>query len=185
MDIKEIKKRFELLKKIDGGTFVQASDLAKELKVSKTDLMMFIEDNPKLFDAEYKYSPKNVLLGLCINTVYTSPEENVYCEEGIERMRMEYAKYIYIREFNNYGRIEGYYIEIDEPRERNNNVHLWRNTKEKLDELKKMFVVQRGVFYQGGWGDCSKCPKDYVITEKGLATLEANGWTFNKLKPVG
>lgn len=204
MDINEIKKRFELLKKIEGGTLVLVSKLAKELKIRETDLMLFIEGNPNLFETEYKYSVKkerytytmmgkrftdtqNVkdkLLGLALKEVYLTPSDNIHCEEGIQKRKEDYSKYIFIREFDNYGSIEGYYIEIDEPRKNNNNVHLWRNTKEKIEELKKLHVVSPGVFWLGGFGDCSKCERDYVITEKGLATLIKNGWSYNKLKPL-
>lgn len=169
MGINEIKKRFELLKKVEGGTLVLISKLAKELKVRETDLMLFIEDNPKLFETEYKYSVKKEsytytmlgkrytdtqsvqgkLLGLALKDVYLTPGDNINCEEGIQKRKEDYAKYIYIHEFDNYGRIEGYYIEIDKPYKGNNNCHLWRNTEEKIEELKKLHVLSPGVFWFG------------------------------------
>lgn len=91
MDITEIKKRVDLLKMVNNMTYCLVSELAKELKVRKTDLMQFILDNPKLFYAEniwlYKEAPhsKNQTghknLGVCIKEVYLSPEDNFRTDE--------------------------------------------------------------------------------------------------------
>ena len=58
MDIQEIKRRFDLLKMANNERYCLLSELAKELKVRKTDLMQFVIDNPKLFrkgSVEQKY----------------------------------------------------------------------------------------------------------------------------------
>lgn len=204
MDISKIKERFELLKKLYDTNVVLISKLAKELRVRETDLMFFIEENPKLFEKAYKYTYRRekctyTMLGrtfvdtrlvadgaqgLGLKAVYLRPEDNINTEEGAQHKKEVYAKYIYIKEFNNYGRIEGYYIDVDKPSDDKRKFHIWRNTQEKIEELVKLGVLSKGVFYYGGWGDCSKVEKDYVISERGLKTLKENGWSFNELKPV-
>ena len=52
INILDVKKRFDLLKRIYGRTYCDVPDLAKELGVKKTDLMDFIEQNPKLFNVK-------------------------------------------------------------------------------------------------------------------------------------
>ena len=46
MDIQEIKRRVDLLKKVTQQETVLIKDVAKELKERATDLMIFIEENP-------------------------------------------------------------------------------------------------------------------------------------------
>lgn len=62
MDISEIKRKFELLKMANASNYCLVSELAKELKVSKTDLMQFVLDNYKLFHVEDIYSYKKKLI---------------------------------------------------------------------------------------------------------------------------
>lgn len=205
MNIAEIKRKFELLKQVNSSKLCLISELAKELKVSKTDLMQFVIDNPKLFHTETKYSYKtesyvatiaghrfrddkkvaNKNLGLGITNVFLHPEDNFRTEEWLQKQIDDKAKYIHISEFDNYGRIEGYYIKVDKESDSEYREHLWRNTEAKLKELKGLGIVSYGVFYFGGFGDCSKHPFDYTITPSGLNRLKEKGWAFNKLKPIG
>lgn len=205
MDIAEIKRKFELLKQVNDSTLCLISEISKELKVSKTDLMQFVIDNPKLFHTETKYSYKKESyidtiaghrirdtrkvahknLGLGIADVYLHPEDNFRTEEWLQKQINDKAKYIYISEFDNYGRIEGYYIKVDKDSGSKYREHLWRNTEAKLKELKDLGIVSYGVFYFGGFGDCTKCPYDYTITLSGLQRLKEIGWSFNKLKSIG
>ena len=55
MDIAEIKRRVDLLKMANNKKYCLIPELAKELKVSKTDLMQFILDNPKLFHTDNQW----------------------------------------------------------------------------------------------------------------------------------
>lgn len=63
MDIAEIKRRVDLLKMANNKKYCLIPELAKELKVSRTDLMQFILDNPKLFHTDkqwtYKVMPRS------------------------------------------------------------------------------------------------------------------------------
>lgn len=92
MDIKEIKRRFDLLCKANNEGYTLLSELAKELKVSKTDLMQLIEDNSKLFKTgslvrnEGRVNRKN--LGLVVTDVYLSPEET---EHETHILRLNYS----------------------------------------------------------------------------------------------
>jgi len=118
------------------------------------------------------------VLGLGLKAVYLKPEENINTEEGAQHKKEVYAKYIYIKEFDNYGRIEGYYVDIDKSSDDKHKFHIRRNTKEKIEELVKLGVLSRGVFYYGSWGDCSKVEKDYVISERGLKNFEGEWLVF-------
>jgi hypothetical protein len=65
MDIQEIKRRFELLKMANNERYCLLSELAKELKVRKTDLMQFVIDNPKLF-RKGSVEKKGKNMGACL-----------------------------------------------------------------------------------------------------------------------
>ncbi len=204
MNIAEIKRKFELLQQVNSSKLCLISELAKELKVSKTDLMQFVIDNPKLFHTETKYSYKtksyitticghkfrdtkkveNKNLGLAIADVYLSTEDNFRTDEWLQKQIIEKAKYIHISEFDNYGRIEGYYIRVDEENNSEYREHIWRNTLAKIKEIQSLGFTHKGVFYYGGFGDCAKCYFDYIITPNELGSLKSTGWTFNKLRPI-
>lgn len=194
MNIQEIKRRVELLKMANNKKYCLIPELAKELKVSKTDLMQFILDNPKLFHTDnqwtYKAMPrsltvvKNKNLGLGIEQVYILPEDNFRTEEWLQKHIIDKAKYIYISEFNNYGQIEGYYIGIDKESESRYREWLWRNTESKVKEIQSLGVLHKDTFYMGGYGDSSAHKIDYAISTDGLDKLTQSGWTFNKLNPI-
>lgn len=203
MNIAEIKRRFDLLKTANASNYCLVSELAKELRASKTDLMQFILDNPKLFHTEDVYSYKkktytttiwgnkfketrtikDKVLGLGIKEVYINPEDNFRTDEWLQKQIVEKAKYISISAFDNYGRIEGYFIEIDNG-ESECRYSEWRNTEAKVKELQSLGIVHKDTFYFGGYGDCSEYHTDYVISLDGLEKLKADGWTFNQLKPL-
>lgn len=122
MDIAEIKRRVDLLKMANNKKYCLIPELAKELKVSKTDLMQFILDNPKLFHTDNQWTYKVMLrsqkvapnknLGLGIEEVYILPEDNFRTEEWLQKQKVEKARYIHISEFDYYG-VQGYYVSID------------------------------------------------------------------------
>lgn len=204
MNIQEIKRRVDLLKTVNNSRYCLIPELAKELKVSKTDLMQFILDNPKLFHVENQWSykdkviynwvcgnrikntmsVKNKNLGLGIEEVYVLPEDNFRTEEWLQRQIIEKAKYIYISEFDNYGSIEGYYINIDKENNSGYREWLWRNTEYKVKSIQSLGITCKGTFYYGGFGDCTPCHVEYEIFENGLEKLNQEGWTFNELKPI-
>lgn len=130
MDIAEIKRRVDLLKMANNKKYCLIPELAKELKVSKTDLMQFILDNPKLFHTDNQWTYKVMLrsqkvapnknLGLGIEEVYILPEDNFRTEEWLQKQKVEKARYIHISEFDYYG-VQGYYVSID--KEGDSNLH--------------------------------------------------------------
>lgn len=194
MNIVEIKRRVDLLKMANNKKYCLISELAKELKVGKTDLMQFILDNPKLFHTDnqwtYKAIPRSMHmttdknLGLGVEEVYLSPEDNFRTDEWLQKQIASKTKYIHVSEFNNYGRIEGYYIKIDEESDSKHREWLWRNTKSKVEEIQKLGILFKETFYIGGLGDCSAHPVDYAISPGSLDELISAGWTFNKLNPL-
>lgn len=193
MDIAEIKRRVDLLKMANNKKYCLIPELAKELKVSKTDLMQFVLDNPKLFHTDnqwtYKVMPrsqtvvKNKNLGLGVEEVYLSPEHNFRTEEWLQVQIIEKAKYIRISEFDYYG-VQGYYISIDKEGDSRYREWLWRNTEAKVKEVQSLGVLHKHTFYTGGFGDSSAHPVDYAISLDGLDKLTQAGWTFNKLNPL-
>lgn len=203
MDIVEIKRRVDLLKMANNQKYCLIPELAKELKVSKTDLMQFILDNPKLFHADNQWSykdkvvyrqmlgvkfkdtdiVKNKNLGLGIEQVYLSPKDNFRTEEWLQEQITSKAKYIQISEFDYYG-VQGYFISIDEEGNSEYREHLWRNTKSKVKEIQSLGATHKDSFYTGGFGDTSAHPVDCAISPDGLEKLKQSGWTFNKLNPL-
>lgn len=193
MDIAEIKRRVDLLKMANNKKYCLIPELAKELKVSKTDLMQFILDNPKLFHTDnqwtYKVMPRsqkvapNKNLGLGIEEVYILPEDNFRTEEWLQKQIVEKAKYIHISEFCYYG-VQGYYVSIDKEGDSKYREWLWRNTTSKVKEIQSLGVLHKDTFYTGGFGDSSAHPVDYAISPDGLEKLKQAGWTYNKLNPL-
>lgn len=193
MDIAEIKRRVDLLKMANNQKYCLIPELAKELKVSKTDLMQFVLDNPKLFHSDnqwtYKVMPRsqkvvhNKNLGLGIEQVYLSPEDNFRTEEWLQAQIISKAKYIHISEFDYYG-VQGYYIKIDKDGDSKYREWLWRNTESKVKEIQSLGVLHKKTFYTGGFGDSSAHPVDYAISPDGLEKLKQAGWIFNQLRPL-
>lgn len=189
MDIKEIKKRTELLQKANMESVVLISSVAKELGAKVTDLMEYITDNPKLFQTDtvwtYRskngYKIRNKAKGLGIKNVYLHANENPDTEEWLIRKIIESQKTIWISEWSNYGTIEGMYVSVDTERELDSSKkHLWRNTPEKIKKLQELGILKSGQFYLGGFGDCSVHKEECVITEDGIRELEELGWTVNR-----
>lgn len=193
MDIAEIKRRVDLLKMANNKKYCLIPELAKELKVSKTDLMQFILDNPKLFHTDnqwtYKVMPRsqkvapNKNLGLGIEEVYILPEDNFRTEEWLQKQKVEKARYIHISEFDYYG-VQGYYVSIDKEGDSKYREWLWRNTTSKVKEIQSLGVLHKDTFYTGGFGDSSAHPIDYAISPDGLEKLKQSGWIFNQLNPI-
>ena len=193
MDIAEIKRRVDLLKMANNKKYCLIPELAKQLKVSKTDLMQFILDNPKLFHTDNQWTYKVMLrsqkvapnknLGLGIEEVYILPEDNFRTEEWLQKQIVEKAKYIHISEFCYYG-VQGYYVSIDKEGDSKYREWLWRNTTSKVKEIQSLGVLHKDTFYTGGFGDSSAHPVDYAISPDGLEKLKQVGWTFNQLNPL-
>ena len=181
MNIENVKEVFNLCCQANGMKVIRITDLAKELGVKKTVLMKFINENCNLFNTFYSSKAKKesdkVLL---IKDVFLTPTDNPSTEEWLEKKIVDNLKYIHIDEWNNYGRIEGYYVNVDA----DGREALWRNTETKIQRLKNEGILIDGTFYIGGFGDCSSHKKETVITKEGLNRLEELGWSHNVLSPI-
>lgn len=197
MEIQEIKRRVELLKQVTQKRTVLITDVAKELKVRSTDLMIFIQDNPGFFHTEqvwtyknesyYEHTPfgkyktsrsvQDKCKGLGITEVFLRPEENFRTDEFVALMQREKAKTIWVSEWNNYGTIEGHYVKPDkeDPKDEH-RYHLWRNTEKKLKALKKLGILYDDTFYIGGAFDSTEHKQEYAISQKMADKARSLGW---------
>lgn len=199
MDIVEVKKRFDLYKMATKQNVVAITDLAKELKVRVTDLMEFINDNPKLFITEECWSYKNKTeysyvfghkckntirvkdkcKGLGLTNVYLTAEENYTTNEWLIKKIEDNEKTIWVSAWDNYGTIEGYYVRGDyEDKNDKYNSFLWRNTASKINELKELGILYDTTFYIGGFGDCTEHKSSTAINKEGMKKAEELGWTI-------
>lgn len=196
LEISEIKSKFELLKKATLQNTIIVKDLAKELKVSITDLMQYIEEHPQLFATEevwsykakqnYYYvcgkkctetvSVKDKLKGLGISSVYLKPEDNYRTDEWLKKQERIFDKTIWISKWDNYGSIEGEYVNGDYNDKFRS--HLWRNTPVKIKELKEIGALYDTTFFVGGYGDCTQHECKTAINAEGKKIAEENGWTI-------
>lgn len=174
MEISEIKRIVELVKKVNCESIALIAEVAKEMGVKKTALMQFVEDNPKLFKLGEKIKrTKNTqtTLGLGIMTAYLSADENPTTEEWLEKMRKAWDKKVHIGEQTYYGVHEYWLIPEDDGKEGK-----YRNTPEKIKFLEEQGIIKKT---SGGYGGFS----DYYHTEyypygdNVQKALENIGWT--------
>ena len=167
MDIKHIKRIFELLCKANAEKFVLLSEMCKEMRMSKTDFMQFIEDNPKLFSTgqvlKNPGKPYQKNSGLAIKNVYLDASENPTTDEWLNKMIEEKKTVIHVDSVDNYGNIMGYYLTIDNEKYSKNKEYIWRNTQEKLNYLKQKGIVGKRKFVMGFFGDCGESVHEYAF----------------------
>ena len=185
MEIKEIKEKFRLLQTITGKQHVHVATLAKECKVKQTDLMLFIENNPKLFSGA-QYELKRKPIGFHLTAVYESPEENPTTQEWVDKQRNEKSKYVYVKEYDNYGRISGYYIQVDKEGDDRLRSFLWRNTADKLNVIVSRFNLPAASYVICEFGDSSTIAptQSWEISIDQIDTLKSEGYTFNNFRPI-
>lgn len=195
MKLSDVKERFDLLRTVNCSTFVTIVELAKELKTSKTNLLKFVHENPKLFQTSehwsyksvkkterlpngksysYNMSVKNKSLGLCIDGIFDKPEENDQTPEWLDLQIITHAKSLWLSHADNYGLFEGYYIEPST----SDKKKYYGNTQEKLENLKIRNLVGEFFWWVGGFGDCAKCEKPYGISKTSIKILKSEGWSF-------
>jgi hypothetical protein len=182
MEISEVKRITDLLKRANCVNFALVSETAKEMGVKKTALMQFIEDNPKLFklgEAFKSTKTTKTSLGLSIITAYLTAEENPDTEEWLEKMKKEWEKKIHVGEQTYYGYHEYWCIPEDNPKsnyDTDRKLGLYRNTPEKIKFLEEKGIIKK---VKGGYGGLS----DYYRTEyypygdEVQKALEDIGWT--------
>lgn len=179
MEINEIIKKFNLLKKANNENYVTISELAKELKIYKTELMEFIEKNEELFSTNYiKNNRKN--LGLCIFDIYEYKYLNPNTVEFALYNKQQYANTIYVTPIVDYGYIKGYEIIEDIKENSKHREHIWRNTKEKINELKKLGIISNKEFIFGSMFDSYNKNIENVLCDNWEDKLKEIKWKFVK-----
>lgn len=179
MDITEIKRIVDLVKKVNCESYVTIAEVAREMGVKKTALMQFVLDNPKLFNVTEwkKRTSKNTVknLGLAFRTVYLSADQNPETDEWLQKMQKEWDKKLHVGEQSYYNQHEYFYIPEDTKSE-NDKYWLYRNTPEKIQTLVDMGILKKT---ETGYGGLSDYYKTVVFLyncelEKKLRSI---GWT--------
>lgn len=187
-EISEIKRIVNLIQHVDCTNYALVADVAKEMAAKKTELMQFIEDNPKLFSVyRIDRQTKNVTktLGLGIGKVYLTANENPDTEEWLDDRISEWDKKIHVSEMTYYGQHEYYYIPEDDPNSDSSTYAKqgkYRNTPEKIKALVDAGILKKVPVGIGSLGDYREC-KVYLFNAEVRKALKEYGWTtdFNKL----
>lgn len=182
LEISEIKRIVHLIQTVDCTRYALIADVAKEMSVKKTEIMQFIEDNPKLFsiyriDITTKTTTKN--LGLGIGKVYLKANENPDTEEWMNDKIAEWDKKIHVAEMTYYDQHEYYYIPEDDPKSENSTYAKqgkYRNTPAKIKELVDAGILKKSSAGYGGLGDYHEAQAYLYTAEVGKA-INDYGWT--------
>lgn len=175
MNIKEITRIVNLIKKVNCEEYAFVSETAKEIGVKKTQLMQFIEDNPYLFKLG-EPAEKGRTRGLAILRTYERTEDNPESDEWLENRKNDWKKTILTRNRTYYGQYQFTYIEPDMPGSEH-KAHLWRNTPEKIKELEETGLIRKSETTYGGLGDTCRW-KGYVINSEDISRIRQAGWTI-------
>lgn len=172
LTIQEIAHKYLLLTKLEVNQQITVKSLAKELEVKSTDLMEFIENNPKLF-----YTSKTKTKGLAVDAVFLVASDNPKTSEWLNKMIKGNEKTFSLSYYDNYGHISGYYIEVDGKDE---SKHLWRNTSDKVLELVKKYDLKPAGYHIGGFGDSTyvKPAQGFEVSTELLDELTKNGYSI-------
>ena len=124
LTIPAIKRTVGLLMKANCEDFATVQETAREMKVTKTALMAFIDDNHKHFKTAQRIvqkvkggrilSEKN--LGRVILGVYERADLNPFEREYLERVKAEWKRTVYIEEYKEYDEHLCYYLPEDTQR---------------------------------------------------------------------
>lgn len=172
--IDSVYKKFNLLIKANCSDYASIAELSKELKVLKTELMEFIENNEKLFN-----TIQNKKLGLCVKNVYLTPADNPKTEEWLDKMKHKYEKHIIVTDIDNYGSHAGYAIIEDKENTCRNKEYLWRNTKSKIEYLKSQQIIKDSIIIMGsGYSGYAMNMDNVIICGDWQKKLTDLGWTF-------
>ena len=171
LQIAEVNRIAELIKKVDCTNYALISDVSKEMGIKKTALMQFIVDNPKLFKL-VEVTKKEKTVGLAIKKVYMTAEENPATEEWLEKMKALWEKKIHISSQYYYGQLEFHHIAVDSTEGKKN---LYRNTPEKIQELENAGLITKSECWYGGLSDSYKI-ETYPVNSETIKKIEEAGW---------
>lgn len=194
LTIPTIKRTVGLLMKANCENYVTVQETAREMKATKTGLMSFIEENPKLFRTAQRIvqkvkngrllSEKN--LGLVILGVYERADLNPFEREYLERLKAEWKRTVYIEEYKEYDEHLCYYLPEDTQHkdaygkpatedDNRKNTFLWRNTPEKLAEIADAGHAREGFVWGGGDGR-ARIKFKYMVNADDIEALRKEGW---------
>ena len=175
IQIESIVRIVRLLQKANNEPAVLVSETAKEMGVKKTDLTEFILSHPGLFRTT---SDKK---GLRISNAFISEDTNPYSPLWLERQQREWAKTLYVVQWNCYGQLEDYYLPRDfthnsySDKRYSDMVDKWRNTKEKIDAVEKSGHFYKGTGSIDTW---SGTELPYCLRAEHMKALIDEGWTL-------
>ena len=183
ISIDHVRYRYKLLTEIYQGNQIKLVDLAEELDVKKTDLMQFILDNKNYF----ALTMVTTAAGLVISKIYDKLEDNPITQEWLQKKINDNKKTIWmspIKEFNN---LMGWCL-CETTKDPDPSVFLnenratkWKNTKEKLEEVKKLGFLHKQQFYFGPYNERKSRIFDNSILDAEKADIvekfKSAGWS--------
>ena len=179
INIQDVIEIVRLVKKVNCQHYALVTETARELGVKKTDLMLYIEQNPKLFKV------KETKRGLAIEEAYSAADLNPATEEWIARMKKEWDRKLHVDE-RTYYNIHQYWHFPVEYTDDSRRYHLWRNTPEKFKELEEAGILNKVEATYGGFPSDIYREDVYLVDTATLKRLEDAGWKtdFNEVAKV-
>ena len=171
LKLEEVYRTLSALWTMREPTTIQA--VAKNLGVNRIDFFYFVTDANK-----YHFKIRCNKAGVPqILAYYRNELENKDNPDWLPYMKEKYAKLIFLCDVNNYGRIEGWALELDSKCEEG---YGWRNTEEKIKSIVDAGLLKETTFCLGGFGDgWNETHLGFRPEEKDevVKKLEAAGWT--------
>ena len=172
LTIPNVKEIVRLIQRVNCQNYALISEVAKEMGVKKTQVMMYIESNPKLFLlVEVKKGDR--VQGLGIRTVYTDANQNPETEEWMKVKKVEWDHKLHVGGKYYYGQLEFWFF----PEETSDSKESkYRNTQAKFEQLEEMGILKKTIQGYGGLSDYYKA-EVYPCNTEILKKLEEVGWT--------
>lgn len=172
IDINEVNRIAELLKKVDCTNYALISDVSKEMGIKKTALMQFIVDNPKLFSL-IEVTKKGKSAGLGIKMVYLTADQNPDTEEWMKVKMVEWDHKLHVGGKYYYNTLEFWFF----PEETSDSKESkYRNSRAKFEQLEEMGILKKTTQGYGGLSDYYKVDV-YPCNTEILEKLANAGWT--------
>lgn len=207
--IDNIKATFEVLKVINGKQLVPLWELAKELGVNKVPLYIFMSENPSLFiigeyiktkehrtrndsltesltNEAYNVTTSQENKGIHVYDIFLTAKDNPTHPDYLQHKIDTHKKYIHITPWQHPEEGRNYLIIQPDSRFANqdivNKFSKWRNTKEKIAELKTLIKLIPAMFH--GQRDTYEVDGAYRLMPGDITRIKRLGWTTNMDEPV-
>ena len=129
--IEDLVTAVRLVKKETCRDYATVADTARMLGARKMDVLLFLDENPRLVHAEERFRERRIRrkvaghgalrgrswweettargasLGLCLIEAYATVEENPYNPEWLEAAKARYTRTLWLSDVDNYGQILG------------------------------------------------------------------------------